>query len=74
MILYFNDSELIREVDISKINQYVRILAEESRVCQLNGSEYAIITDFDISQVKLLLDCCLNLFAKHVSSEYLKYN
>ena len=51
--LYFNDSELIREVDILKINQDVRILAEESRVCQLKGSGFAIITNFDFSQGKL---------------------
>ena len=49
----FNDSELIREVDVSKINQYVRILVEESRVCKLKGSEYAIMVDFDFSQGKI---------------------
>ena len=51
--LYFNDSELIREVDISKINQYVRMLVEESRVWELKGSEYAIMADFDFSHGKI---------------------
>ena len=51
--VYFNDSELIREVEISKINQYVRMLVEESRVWELKGSEYAIMADFDFSQGKI---------------------
>ena len=42
------------ELDISKVNQYVRMLAEESRIYQLEDSEFATVADFDIQDGKHL--------------------
>ena len=47
---YFNESALIRKVEISQIDQYVRLLLEESRAHELEGSEYFTMNDFENSQ------------------------
>ena len=43
-------------LDISPLDQYIRILFEESQVWKFLDSKYIIITDFDISKGKLK-DC-----------------
>ena len=42
--------ELIREVEISQIEKYVKLLLEEFLAHQLQGSEYFIMNDFENSQ------------------------
>ena len=43
-------SELVKEIELSTIEQYIRILIEESQLCQLEDSKYVILTDFEHSQ------------------------
>ena len=43
-------SELVKEIELYTIEQYIRILIDESQLSQLEDSKYVIITDFEHSQ------------------------